>query len=148
MNFKLTIFLVLSQGWYLVLDVDADSQHDRLLPCPPRQPLVQYNLSEFYSAPGSQAASMINSTHLRSLETPLSAVATATSLAETDPAMAKSIDGKDCQFSHFMQYAHTHRHTYIYIYIYLYVCAYVYNEQEHTHCTNTHSYLISSYFIA
>mmetsp|Transcript_14371 Transcript_14371/g.14194 ORF Transcript_14371/g.14194 Transcript_14371/m.14194 type:complete len:84 (+) Transcript_14371:995-1246(+) len=49
-----------------------------LLPCPPRQPLVQYNLSELYSAPGRQAASMINSTHLRALETPLSAVATAT----------------------------------------------------------------------
>merc|ERR1712238_499164 len=30
--------------------------------------------------------------HLRALETPLSAVATATSPAETDPAMAKSID--------------------------------------------------------
>lgn len=77
------------------LDVDkSDDLEDRILPCPPKQDLVQRNLSELYSAPGSQAASMINSTHLRSLETPLSAVATATSLAETDPAMAKSADRK------------------------------------------------------
>jgi hypothetical protein len=82
-------------GWHLVLDVDQATQGDMILPCPPRQPLVQYNLSELYSAPGRQAASMINSTHLRSLESSLSAVATATSLAETDPAMAKPIDGKN-----------------------------------------------------
>ena len=75
------------------LDVNKE-EGDRILPCPFRQPLVQYNLSELYSAPGRQAASMINSTHLRSLETPLSAVATATSLSETDPAMAKSADRK------------------------------------------------------
>ena len=78
----------------MVLDVEQPSPGDSILPCPPRQPLVQLNLSELYSAPGRQAASMINSTHLRSLELPLSAVATATSLAETDPAMAKSKDGK------------------------------------------------------
>ena len=77
------------------LDVEKnDCMGDRILPCPPKQPLVQYTLSELYSAPGRQAASMINSTHLRSLETPLSAVATATSLSETDPAMAKSADRK------------------------------------------------------
>lgn len=82
-------------GWHLVLDVNQATQGDMILPCPPRQPLVQYTLSELYSAPGRQAASMINSTHLRSLESSLSAVATATSLAETDPAMAKPIDGKN-----------------------------------------------------
>ena len=76
------------------LDVNKDDLDDSILPCPPRQPLVQHNLSELYSASGSQAASMINSTHLRSLETPLSAVATATSLAETDPAMVKSTERK------------------------------------------------------
>jgi len=82
-------------GWHLKLDMhEEEGPNDRILPCPPRQPLVQYNLSELYSAPGRQAASMINSTHLRSLETPLSAVATATSLSETDPAMAKSSDRK------------------------------------------------------
>jgi len=80
-------------GWHLKLGVnEEDDQGDRILPCPAPQPLVQYNLSELYSAPGRQAASMINSTHLRSLETPLSAVATATSLAETDPAMANPAD--------------------------------------------------------
>ena len=84
------------EGWHLLLDVDTGTtQSDRLLPCPPRQSLVQYNLSELHSAPGRQAASMINSTHLRSLETSLSAVATATSLAETDAAMAsRPRDGK------------------------------------------------------
>ena len=82
-------------GWHLALGVNKEViLGDRILPCPPRQQLVQYNLSELYSAPGRQAASMINSTHLRSLETPLSAVATATSLAETDPAMANPKDRK------------------------------------------------------
>lgn len=82
-------------GWYLKLEVEKDdSAGDTILPCHPVQPLVQHNLSELYSAPGLQAASMINSTHLRSLETPLSAVATASSFSETDPGMAKSADRK------------------------------------------------------
>jgi hypothetical protein len=67
-----------------------------LLPRAEPSDLVQRNLSELHSAPGRQAASLIRTTHLRSLAFPLSAVATATSLAETNPAVAVSSDGKSC----------------------------------------------------
>ena len=98
-------------GWYLKLDVEQnDGLGDRILPCHNVQPLVQHNLSELCSAPGRQASSMINSTHLRSLETPLSAVATASSFSETDPGMAKSADRKYWQLPFFdFAYSKTYR---------------------------------------
>jgi hypothetical protein len=69
-----------------------------LLPRAEPSDLVQRNLSELHSAPGRQAASLIRTTHLRSLAFPLSAVATATSLAETNPAVAVSSDGKPWRY--------------------------------------------------
>jgi hypothetical protein len=80
------------KGWHLVLDVPKESS-STLLPRAELPPLVQKNLSELHSAPGRQAASLIRTTHLRSLAAPLSAVATATSLAETNPSVAVSSDG-------------------------------------------------------
>lgn len=77
----------------MVLDV-AKEMRSTILPCANVQPLVQRNLSEIYSAPGRQAASMMRTSHLRALEEPLSAVGTATSLAETNPSMAITSDGK------------------------------------------------------
>lgn len=66
---------------------------DGILPRSAAFPLIQRNLSELYSAPGRQAASMLRQTHLRSLEYQLSAIATATSLAEFNPSMAVSSKG-------------------------------------------------------
>jgi hypothetical protein len=80
------------KGWHLILDVPKESS-TTLLPRAELPPLVQRNLSELHSAPGRQAASLIRTTHLRSLAAPLSAVATATSLAETNPSVAVSSDG-------------------------------------------------------
>jgi hypothetical protein len=42
------------------------------------------------SAPGRQAASLIQTTHLRALASELSVVAKATSLAETNPALSST----------------------------------------------------------
>ncbi|KAG7367270.1 hypothetical protein IV203_029941 [Nitzschia inconspicua] len=74
-------------GWYLNLVVPKEDTADVILPRAAVYPLVQRNLSELCSAPGRQAASMLRCTHLRSLENPLSAIGTATSLAETNPSM-------------------------------------------------------------
>ena len=77
-----------------MLDVPKVNNKNNILPRTPVYPLVGKNLSELNSAPGRQAASMIRTTHLRSLEAQLSAVSTATSLAETNPSMAISSEGK------------------------------------------------------
>ena len=77
-------------GWHLVLDVPKES-HNHLLPRPFVAPFVASNLSEILSAPGRQAASLIRTTHLRSLAAPLSAISTVTSLSETNPAVAMSM---------------------------------------------------------
>lgn len=74
-------------GWYLNLNVPKTDETAGILPRSPSFPLLQENLSELCSAPGRQAASLVRSTHLRSLEVPLSAIGTATSLAETNPSM-------------------------------------------------------------
>jgi hypothetical protein len=76
----------------LVLDVPRETRNT-ILPCATVQPLLQRNLSELYSAPGRQAASMIRAIHLRALEAPLSAVGTATSLAETNPSLGMAAEG-------------------------------------------------------
>jgi hypothetical protein len=77
-----------------VLDVPKFDNRNKILPQKPAFPLLEKIISELNSAPGRQAASMIRTTHLRSLEAQLSAVATATSLAETNPSMAVSSEGK------------------------------------------------------
>ena len=77
----------LHSGWHLDLEVPQPTRGNGILPCATAPSLVQNNLSELYSAPGRQAASMIQKIHLRSLENKLSTVATATSLAETNPSM-------------------------------------------------------------
>ena len=80
-------------GWHLVLDVPEEGPRT-ILPCVPLSSLVQRNLSEIHSAPGRQAAALIRTTDLRSLASPLSAVATATSLAEANPSIGAISGGK------------------------------------------------------
>lgn len=89
----LTLFVFHFKGWHLVLDAPTP-RASTILPCAEAPALVQKNLSELHSAPGLQAAALIKTTHLRSLASPLSAVATATSLAETNPSVAVFSDGK------------------------------------------------------
>jgi hypothetical protein len=83
----------------LDLDVPTTKTCDEILPRSAIYPVLQRNLCELYSAPGRQAASMLRSTHLRSLESPLSAIATATSLAEFNPSMLDSSNGRYLDFS-------------------------------------------------
>lgn len=80
-------------GWHLVLDVpDTDEQQDpsRILPCRPKFPVLEKNLSEIASAPGRQAASLLRTSHFRCLSSPLSAFAVASSPAETGASMPSS----------------------------------------------------------
>jgi hypothetical protein len=87
-------------GWYVDLSVPKKAT-DSILPCPPSFHLLHRNICEISSAPGRQAASMICDTDLRCLTSHLSAVATATSLAETDPSVATMKGGKCfCCFRH------------------------------------------------
>jgi hypothetical protein len=72
-------------GWQLVLNVAKDDHMHYLLPRPPNFPLAQKNQSEVCSAPGRQAASFFRTIHMRALSAPLTAVAQAISLAETNP---------------------------------------------------------------
>ena len=78
-------------GWHVNLDVSKDikSGSRSLLPRVPSFPVMQKNHSEYCSAPGRQIASLIGTTHLQALNTPLSAVAQAISLAETSPFATK-----------------------------------------------------------
>lgn len=79
-------------GWHVNLDVPKDNKSGSrsLLPRVPSFPVMQKNHSEYCSAPGRQIASLIGTTHLQALNTPLSAVAQAISLAETSPLATKS----------------------------------------------------------
>lgn len=74
-------------GWQINLDVPEDERHGSrsLLPRVPVSSVLQKNHSEMCSAPGRQVASLIKTTHLQALNTPLSAAAQAISLAETRP---------------------------------------------------------------
>lgn len=81
-------------GWQLRLDVPKTTRSNGILPCAPAFPVFNKNLAELCSAPGRQAASFSRTSHLRCLASNLSAVATATSLAETNPSV--SPDGKSC----------------------------------------------------
>ena len=74
-------------GWHVDLSVPKQKT-GTLLPCPPSFPLLERNICEMSSAPGRQAASLIRDADLRCLTSHISAVATATSLAETDPSVA------------------------------------------------------------
>lgn len=96
-----------------MLDVPEEGPRT-ILPSAPASSLVQRNLSEIHSAPGRQAAFLIRTTNLRSLAFPLSAVATATSLAETNPSIGATSGGKyehslgprkrECSHFHFLFY--------------------------------------------
>jgi hypothetical protein len=79
-------------GWRVNLNVPKDTRGGSrsLLPRAPSFPVMQKNHSEYCSAPGRQIASLIGTTHLQALTTPLSAVAQAISLAETSPVATKS----------------------------------------------------------
>jgi hypothetical protein len=83
------LWIFVCKGWHLELHVPKPITQS-ILPRAEVPPLVQRNLSEIHSAPGRQAASLLRTTHLKALATPLSAVAIATSLAETNPAVAIS----------------------------------------------------------
>lgn len=85
-------------GWQLNLDVPSrETDSSRILPCSPAFPVLSKNLAELNSAPGRQAAAFNRTSHLRCLESNLSAVATATSLAETNPSV--SSERKSCRES-------------------------------------------------
>lgn len=73
-------------GWHLRLDVPKEEKKPRILPCAPSFPVFESSLAELSSAPGRQAAAFSRPSHLRCLASNLSAVATATSLAETNPS--------------------------------------------------------------
>lgn len=78
-------------GWRLNLDVPQD--HDELstsfiLPRAKSFPILESNLSEMASASGRQAASLLHSSHLRCLASPLSLFAKASSPAETSTTLA------------------------------------------------------------
>lgn len=83
-------------GYYLELQSPKIHETNDILPRAELSPLVQRNLSEIHSAPGRQAAALVRTAHLRCLETPLSSVAIATSLSETNPAVAISTGCKYC----------------------------------------------------
>jgi hypothetical protein len=84
-------------GWQLVLDVPKNENgSSRILPCAPSFPVLSKNLAELSSAPGRQAAAFSRSSQLRCLASNLSAVATATSLAETDPSASSDRKSKQC----------------------------------------------------
>lgn len=73
-------------GWKINLEVpDESGASGSLLPRVPVSSIMQKNHSEFSSAPGRQVASLMKTTHLQSLSTPLSATGQAISLAETSP---------------------------------------------------------------
>jgi len=79
-------------GWKINLDVPEEERRGSrsLLPRVHIPSVMQKNLSEYSSAPGRQAASLIKTTHLQALNTPLSAAAQAISLAETSPPAKES----------------------------------------------------------
>jgi len=84
-------------GWHLVLDVPGDSlEESRILPCRPRFPVLEKNLSEIASAPGRQAASLLRTSHFRCLSSPLSAFAVASSPAETVASVPTSSECRMC----------------------------------------------------
>jgi hypothetical protein len=70
-------------GCRLDLSVDSGISCDRILPCRPSFSVLEKNLSEIASAPGRQAASLLRLSHFKCLASPLSAVAFASSPAET-----------------------------------------------------------------
>lgn len=74
-------------GWQINLDVPQDEPRGSrsLLPRVPVSSVMQNSHAEFCSAPGRQASSLIKSTHIQALNTPLSAVVQAISLAEMTP---------------------------------------------------------------
>lgn len=81
-------------GWNVDLSVPDEEScgAQSLLPRVHVSSVFQKNHSEFCSAPGRQAASVIKPTSLQALCTPLSSATQAISLAELNPA------GKDCEF--------------------------------------------------
>jgi hypothetical protein len=78
-------------GWQLVLDVPQKPEtHQSILPCAPSFPVFDKNLSDICSAPGRQAASMVRTSYLRRLASPLSTFAIASSPAETNASLSLS----------------------------------------------------------
>ena len=80
--------LLAPTGWLLRLDVPEQNRSGQILPCAPSFPVFNSNLAELCSAPGRQSAAFSRTSQLRCLASNLSAVATATSLAETNPSVS------------------------------------------------------------
>ncbi|CAB9501781.1 Catalyzes the transfer of the gamma-phosphate of ATP to D-galactose to form alpha-D-galactose-1-phosphate (Gal-1-P) (By similarity) [Seminavis robusta] len=78
-------------GWHLRLDAPKEEKTSHILPCAPSFPIFSKNLAEMTSTPGRQAAAFSRTSHLRSLASQLSSVATATSLAETNPSAPSEV---------------------------------------------------------
>mmetsp|Transcript_30119 Transcript_30119/g.45918 ORF Transcript_30119/g.45918 Transcript_30119/m.45918 type:complete len:1314 (+) Transcript_30119:68-4009(+) len=72
-------------GWHVDLNITEEDRSRNILPCAPAFPLLRRNQAGISSTPGRQAAAFLNSSHTKSLSAPLSTVARAISLAETNP---------------------------------------------------------------
>lgn len=71
-------------GWHLVLNVPNNNiSANNILPCAPSFPVLEKNLSEMASSSGRQAASLLQTSHLKCLVSPLSSFAVSSSPAET-----------------------------------------------------------------
>jgi hypothetical protein len=79
-------------GWKLDLSVQSDEAHraSMILPCSPSFPVLESYLSELSSTPGRQAASLLRTSHFRSLASPLSAFAVASSPAESNSSFLQN----------------------------------------------------------
>ena len=77
-------------GWHLNLEVPAESDEFRILPCAPYFPILERNLAEIASAPGRQAASMLREFHLRCLAFPMSVFSVASAPAEKNASFTQT----------------------------------------------------------
>ena len=76
-------------GWQLVLDVPQETERGQsILPCASSFPVLERNLSEISSAPGRQAASMVRTSYLRCLASPLSTFSIVSAPAETNASLS------------------------------------------------------------
>lgn len=77
-------------GWMLDLSVPDESSPETILPCAPTFPVLNKALRDFASAPGRQAASLLNPSSFRCLTSPMTPFSKASSLAEVDLSLFSS----------------------------------------------------------
>lgn len=77
-------------GWHLNLEVSQANDDFRILPCAPSFPVLEMKLAEIASAPGRQAASMLRTSHLRCLASPMSVFSVASAPAEENASFLQT----------------------------------------------------------